>query len=353
MVHKLAFVGFGAVGQGLAAIIRDKQKDLKDEQNFVASIVAITDQKMGSLYHPQGLDIHAVLDMVEERGSLLDYPETPGLIKGWDSFQTIRDSNADTVVEVTYTNVHTGQPAIDHCQTAFESGKNVVMTNKGPVALKYKALSRLAQQHGVAWGFEGTVMSGTPTLKMPDVSLAGNQITEIRGIMNGTSNYILTKMEAGMGYQQALAQAQTLGYAEADPTSDVEGYDAMYKIMILANVIMGISLKKEDVFCQGIDRLTPADIEKAASEGKKWKMIAKVKSEEAGVQVSVQPEKVPLSDPLASISGALNAITYECDLLGPVTVVGAGAGISETGFALLNDLIHIDKNIIKASVSHS
>lgn len=345
MTHKLAMVGFGGVGQGLAQIIRDKQNVLQQEQGFNAAIVAISDVQKGALYHPQGLDIEAVLAAVREgSGSLEDYPETPGLIRGWNSLQTIRESNADTVVEVTYTDVNTGQPAIDHCKAAFENGKNVVMTNKGPVALRYDELSRLAEQNRVQWGFEGTVMSGTPTLRMPAVALAGNEISEIRGILNGTTNYILMKMEEGMGYEQALEEAQALGYAEADPTSDVEGYDALYKIVILANVVMKVPLEKENVLCQGIRDLTPQAIREAKAEGKRWKMIAKVRKEEAEVIASVGPEKLPFNDPLASISGALNALTYECDLLGPVTVVGAGAGIFETGFSLLSDLINIEKN---------
>lgn len=345
MTQKLALVGFGGVGQGLAEIIHDKQNFLNDELGFAASIVAISDVQKGALYHPQGLDIQAVLTCVRDTGNLDYYPETPGLIRGWDSLKTIRETNADTVVEVTYTDVNTGQPAIDHCQAAFENGKNVVMTNKGPIALKYEELSALADQNGVEWGFEGTVMSGTPTLRMPGVSLAGNEISEIRGILNGTTNYILSKMEEGMGYDKALAEAQEFGYAEADPTSDVEGYDALYKIIILANVVMNVPLKKENVLCRGIRELTLQDIQEAKAEGMKWKMIAKVKKEAAGITASVCPERIPLSDPLASISGALNALTYECDLLGPVTVVGAGAGISETGFSLLIDLINIEKKV--------
>ncbi|HEX7063562.1 MAG TPA: homoserine dehydrogenase [Bacillales bacterium] len=344
MTHKLAMVGFGGVGQGLAEILLGKKHFLKENFGFEAEIVAITDVQKGAVYHPDGLDIEKVLETVKETGRLDDYPETSGLVRGWDSIQTIRDTNADSVVEVTYTDVKTGQPAIDHCKTAFENGKNVVMTNKGPVALKYNELSELAEKNNVQWGFEGTVMSGTPTLRMPSVSLAGNKINEIRGIFNGTTNYILTKMEEGLGYEEALKQAQEYGYAEADPTSDVEGYDALYKVVILANVVMGIPLKKEEVDCQGITQLTADAINEARSESKRWKMIGKVQQAPDGnIKASVGPEKVPLSDPLASVTGALNAITYECDLSGPVTVVGAGAGITETGFSLLIDLINFDR----------
>lgn len=344
MAHKLAFIGFGIVGQGLAEILRDKQETLKKNEDFEAEIVAISDLRKGSIYHPGGLNIDEVLRALQETGNLEDYPAAPGLVTGWNSMKTIRDTNADTIVEVSYTDVKTGQPAIDHCKAAFVSGKNVVMTNKGPVALAYKELSDLAATHGAQWGFEGTVMSGTPALRMPAASLAGNEINEIRGILNGTSNYILTKMETdNMTYEAALNEAQQLGYAEADPTSDVEGYDARYKIVILANHVMKQPVKVEGVVCEGISAITAKDIKEAESEGKRWKLVAKAVQKDGRVIASVGPEKVALSDPLASISGATNAIVYVCDLLGPVTLSGAGAGKTETGFSLLIDLITINR----------
>ncbi|MBO8172283.1 MAG: homoserine dehydrogenase [Bacillaceae bacterium] len=343
MAHKLALIGFGTVGQGLAEILLEKADPLREEEGFEAKIVAISDMMKGSLYHPDGLDIRKVLEVTRETGSLEGYPDTPGLIRGWDSFETIEKSNADTIVEITFTDIKTGQPAIDHCRAAFENGKNVVTSNKGPVALAYPELSELARKNGVKWGIEGSVMSGTPALRIPRVSLAGNEIKEIRGILNGTTNYILTKMEEGLTYDEALKKAQELGYAEADPTSDVEGYDALYKVVILANVIMKASLTRDQVERKGITGLTPDDIEQARQEGKRWKLLAEIKKGQDGVRASVSPVKIPLDDPLAGVTDATNAVTYVCDLAGPVTLVGAGAGRTETGFSLLIDLINIER----------
>ncbi len=341
MKHKIAFIGFGTVGQGLAEILLQKKLLLADEIGVDFEVVAISDAIKGAVYDPEGLDIAQILEVVKKTGKLEDYPRGLGVQKGWDSLKTIRETNADTIIEVTFTNVRTGQPAIEHCQAAFRAGKNVVTSNKGPVALKYAELKALADENRVHWGIEGTVMSGTPTLRMPKVSLSGNNIHEIRGILNGTTNYILTHMEQGTAYGDALKEAQRLGYAEADPTNDVEGYDAMYKVLILANVLMGIHLTADQVSRRGITDIRPGDIEYAKTYGKRWKLIARITKENGKVTASVGPEMIPIDDPLAGVTGTTNAITYECDLLGPVTVMGAGAGRLETGFSLLIDLINI------------
>lgn len=344
MELKIALLGFGVVGQGLTEILEEKSKTLAGDTGFQAKIVAISDMMKGSIYNPDGLNAAEALRAVKETGKLDAYPDETGLIRGWDSFKTIQETNADTIVELTFTDVRTGQPAIDHCRAAFECKKHVVMSNKGPVALAYQELSELARKNGVRWGYEGTVMSGTPALRMPITALAGNRIDEIKGILNGTTNYMLTQMEAGMSYEEALTEAQALGYAEADPTSDVEGYDAQYKITILSNIVMNMPLKREDVVCEGISKLTQADIQKAKSEGKRWKLIAKCYREGDRLLAKVGPEAIPLTDPLAGVGGAMNAVTYYCDLAGPITLMGAGAGRKETGFSILIDLINIHRS---------
>lgn len=343
MATRIALLGLGVVGQGLLEILKDKGDALRNGIGFDAKIVAISDVMKGSVYNPDGLDISEVLRVVKETGRLDDYPESPSLVRGWDSFQTIRESNADTIIEMTFTDVNTGQPAIDHCKTAFECGKNVVMSNKGPVALAFHELSELAAKNGVRWGFEGSVMSGTPAIRMPLTSLVGNEIREIRGILNGTTNFILSQMEEGLSYEEALSQAQALGYAEADPTSDVDGFDASYKIVILANVIMNAPLSREDVAREGIRNITLEQIQQAKRDGKRWKLIAKAKRVGSQVEAKVGLEAIPMTDALAGVSGAMNAVTFDCDLAGPITLIGAGAGRTETGFSILIDLLNMSR----------
>ena len=346
MPHKLALIGFGTVGQGLVEILRDKGDNLRRNLGFDAQIVAVSTLTRGAVYHPDGLDLDQLLASAGSGGTLDNFPDGPGLLRGWDSLQTIRDSNADTVVEVSYTDIETGQPAIDYCRVAFMSGKNVVTANKGPTALAYPELSALAREHAVRWAFEGTVMSGTPALRLPLAGLAGNDISQVRGIFNGTTNFILTQMEEGLSYEVALQQAQDLGYAEADPTADVEGYDALAKVVILANVVMNVPLTVDKVPCQGISWLSLADIEQAKAAGKRWKLIGRISREDGRFSAAVGPELVPLTDPLAHVTGATNAITYDCDLAGPITLIGPGAGRTETGFSILVDLINIQRDNI-------
>ena len=341
MKQKLALIGFGTVGQGLCEILLSKRDYLKKQFDFEWEIVAVSDMLKGSLYAPNGLDVPAMLDLVRNGKSLEDYNGEAQ--RGWDALTTIRQSNADIVCEMTYTDIKSGQPATDHCRAALENGKHVVTSNKGPAALFYNELADLARKNNVRFLIEGTVMSGTPVLNLARNELAGNSITAVRGILNGTTNFILTNMEAGRSYEDVLKEAQELGYAEADPTADVEGFDALAKVTILANVVMGARLKPDDIPCKGITAITLDDIEQARQEGKRWKLIGEVKKEGGKVSASVAPMKVELSHPLAGVSGAVNAVTFSTDLMGDVTITGAGAGRIETGFSILTDILEIHR----------
>lgn len=342
--YRLALIGFGVVGQGLASVLRDRGEMLAQRFGLQLQIVAVADALKGSVYDPQGIDPAALLDAVAADGSLrrIKAPHT-----GWDALRTIAEAEADVVVELTYTNLQTGEPAISHVRRALDRGLHVVTTNKGPIALHYAELNALARARGVGLGVEGTVMSGTPTLRLGQELLAAAGVWGVEGILNGTTNYILTQMEAGLDYAVALQQAQANGYAEADPTGDVEGYDAAAKVVILANLLMGVPLTLGDVDRQGMTHLTARDIDEARSAGERWKLIGKVERTTDGtpVQAEVRPRRIPLAHPLAAVSGATNAITYHTDLLGDVTLVGPGAGRIETAYALVQDLLALKRGI--------
>ena len=343
MHFKLAFIGFGTVGQGLTEILLEKMDMLEKKYNFSWSVVAISDVIKGSIYDENGLDMKKILDLVKSRKKLDEYPFG---ITGMDSISTIKDTNADTIIEVTYTDVKTGEPALTHIKTALNIGKNVVSTNKGPVVKQAVELMKLAESKNVQYNFEGVVLAGTPALNLANYTLAGNKISGFKGILNGTTNYILTRMEEGMSYEDALKKAQELGYAEADPTGDVEGLDALGKVVILTNVVIGKKITWKDVKRKGITDITIDDINKAKSEGKRWKLIGSTEVQSDGsVRAKVWPEKISLDDPLAGVGEATNALTFFTDELGPVTIVGPGAGRRETGFSLLIDLLNINRKL--------
>jgi homoserine dehydrogenase len=336
--YRLVLIGFGNVGQAVAQILRDRGTGLAQRYGAAFVITAVSDLG-GSVYDPNGLDPAALLEAVKAGGlEHLDAPE-----HGWDALKTINGSNAEVVLELSFTDLKTGEPASSHVKAALEAGKHVVMTNKGPIALHYAELARLAKAKGLELGFEGTVMSGTPALRMGTEMLAGAGVQRVQGILNGTTNYILTRMEAGLGYDCALREAQERGYAEADPTGDVEGHDATGKVVILANVLMNTPLTMNDVERRGITQVTPEDIAEAKAAGERWKLIGQVAKTPAGVKASVAPQRLPGDHPLAAIGGATNAITYTTELLGEVTLVGPGAGRLETGYALIEDLLAVHR----------
>ena len=338
ITHNLALIGFGVVGQALAEIIHRDADAIQSKYGQNLKICAIATRSRGALYHPDGLDIAAALATADV---LTNYPDTDGLIRDWSAAEIASESNADTLVEISYTDLQTGQPAIDYCQTAMKNGKNVVTANKGPLALAYGDLAELANVHDVGFAFESTVMAGTPAIGSGEL-FRGNEIMAISGVLNGTTNYILTQMEAtGASFDEALADAQRLGYAEADPTGDVDGHDAAAKVAILANVFMQANIDLAEVATTGIRNVTSDDIAAATTEGMRWKLIGRVERQGERIVASVSPMKLPITDPLANVGGATNAITYETALIGPVTLVGAGAGGQETAAGILADILAI------------
>ncbi len=335
---KLALLGFGTVGQGICEILLQKKDYLKKKYDFDFKIVAVADFVNGNVYNPDGLDIPFMLEEAKTKKKF-----TKDVVD-WNNIKLIKECNADVLCELTFTDLETGGPAIEHCKAALESGKHVVTSNKGPAALKYPEMKKIADENGVTFLIEGTVCAGTPVINLVDGPLAGCEISKICGILNGTTNYMLSEMEKGMDYDEVLKVAQELGYAEADPTGDVEGYDARGKVTILANIVMGASLKISDVSCEGITKITSNDIKKAKEQNARWKLIGTVEKKDGKVTGSVAPEMIDLSHPLAGVMGATNALTFTTDLLGDVTIVGPGAGKIETGFSILTDLLSIHRN---------
>ena len=335
--YDLALIGFGGVNRALAQLIDDDPARF-DHLGFGLRVVAITDLQMGSLIQADGIDLHAVLGL--PRGTT--FASFPGGSATADNEHAIRESTADIIVEATFTNPIDGEPAASHVRWALEAGKSVTTTNKGPVALHGEALKRLAAENDAVFAYEGAVLSGTPVLGLARHQLAGLTITGVQGILNGTSNYVLGRMEAGLPLDQAVAEAQAEGYAEADPTADIGGSDVQLTVAILANELLAAGISPADVDTTGITGITADDIIAAAREGRHYKLIGSARRDAQGrVVATVAPEAVPADHPLANIPGATNAVSFETDLLGTVTITGPGAGRVETAFALIADIVAI------------
>jgi homoserine dehydrogenase len=323
----IAIIGFGNVGRGFVNLLVARQETLAVEYGFAPKVIAIL-AKRGVALDPKGIDLNR------------DIAISPPPIQADAAI-----ADADVVVELTPTDVQTGGPGLHHCRMALSMGKHVVTANKGPLVVAYRELAALAKKKGVQFRFEGTVMGGTPSIVLGLETLAAAGVRSMRGIVNGTTNFILTRMEAGASYTDALKAAQQMGYAEADPAGDVDGWDAAAKAAILANTLMGGDLRINDVDREGITGITAEMIAEAKAEGQRWKLIAHVKRDGDRLTASVRPTRVPLTDPLALVGGGMNALTYETEAIGNVTLMGAGAGGTATGFAVLSDLLKIHQRM--------
>ena len=336
---RLILVGFGTVGRGVAENLLASEPEL-----LVAGaeprVVAVVDPVVGSVRHEGGLDLETLLKLADAGESLASYPRAEPVP---DLKEVLDAAGGDVLVELTPTDLHTGEPGLGHVRAALKAGLHVVTTNKGPIALAYDDLRNRAHKAGVQLRFEGTVLSGTPVLNLCEAGLTGAGIREIRGVVNGTCNFILTEMEGGTGYAKALSKAQHLGYAEADPSGDVEGWDAAAKVLILANSVLNANLKLGDVKRTGISGLTVDDIQTACAAGKTWRLIARISQGENGWKAKVGPEKVNRADPEGSLTGPENLLIFDTEALGEVTITGPGAGRRATGHAVIADLLAVHR----------
>lgn len=333
---KIVILGFGAVGQGVASVLSMKKEYLKNKYDLNPQIVAVCDRS-GAAINPEGLDEKLLLETKTEKGKISLYPDhgAPGV----DSLQVLDEVDYDCLVEVTPTDIDDGEPAHNHILKAMENGKDVVTSNKGPLALSFQELAECAQSNGVEFKFEASVGGAMPIINFAHETLAGCSIRSIYGILNGTTNYILSRMaNEGSSYEQTLKEAQEMGIAETNPYQDVEGIDAACKIVILANSVLNLPVTLEDVEVEGISRITSESIALAKKEGFLIKLIGEASSD----ALEVSPRLVCKGSPFA-VEGTLNVATLKTDLADDVTVVGKGAGSVETASAILSDIVSIWK----------
>jgi homoserine dehydrogenase len=331
---RILMVGFGVVGQSFADIILEDSRKLENEYGLRPRIVGIVDHS-GSLEAPDGIDLRRALDS-KRKSMTLSGLGSGEYFEGKSGVEAIRGLECEVVIESTPTEIMKGEPGLSHIQAALKQGRHVICTNKGPLAIAMPALIELANHNGVMFKFSGTVGGGTPVLDFAKRCLEGSRIRSISGILNGTTNYILSRMTAeGVGMGEALAQAQKLGYAEADPTYDIGGFDTACKLVITSNYVLGTGMSLKDVDISGISKLSESDIKSAMDKGRVMKLIGRVDK-----KAKVSPEEIPATHPL-NVSGTFNAICFDTYPAGEITLVGKGAGGKETASSILRDLIEI------------
>lgn len=319
---KIAILGMGAVGRGILEMVDGKDLGL--------TVTGLADSKSG-LLDKDGIHIEEVLSAKLERGYCGD--------KSLSATDIVERADYDVLIEVTPTDAKTGEPATGFIKKAIGRGKHVVTSNKGPIALHYAELLSLARKHRVAVRYEATVGGAIPVMHTLQHGLAGNRVLAIFGILNGTCNFILTRMAAeGLTYDQALLEAREMGYAEADPTYDIKGIDAAIKLVILSNTIWKRNVKLGDVDITGIDMLTTDALRLAEEQNSTIRLIAEAVPERGILRVA--PQVLPKNHPLV-VDGSLNAITIETDMAGEITLIGKGAGSRETASAIIGDVLFI------------
>ncbi len=324
---RCSIIGFGAIGQGVAEVLLLKKEFLEDT-GLDVRVVAIVDSR-GATIDPDGVDLADCLARKREKGTVA--------LEKITGLEVIKSVDHELVIETTPTNIETGGAGLQNMLAAFEKGRDVVTSNKGPLTLKYRELVETAKAAGCRFRFEATVGGSMPVINLANEVLAGNNIRSIKGILNGTCNYILTRMmEERASYTDILAESMELGIAETDPTYDVEGIDTACKLVILANSIFGLDATYKDVDVTGITKITPEALEMAYQNGHVIKLIGEVSRD--GIHVA--PRLVPVNHPLA-VGGTLNVASVDTELAGEITVTGRGAGSVETASAILSDLISI------------
>lgn len=335
---KICMAGFGNVGRNFCKLIQSKQKEIRNDFGYQIIFTGICTKSMGAIVNRQGIDIDEILLMVE-KDQKFDTGRSDYL--NGDAFTMIENSGADVFCELSSLSITDGQPATSYIESAFNHGMHVISANKGPEACHYEKLSDMAKKHGLQFLFETIVMDGTPIFNLVKYSLPGVKIRKIRGILNSTSNYVLCQLEKGIGYDEAVKEAQRVGVAEADPSMDMNGWDGAAKICSLANILMNADVTPKDVLVQSLTETTKEDILKAQSEGYKIKYICEVEKVKTGgkVQLSVKPEKIPFNDAYGNIKDTSSVITLYTDLAGEISIVQTNPTILQTAYGVYSDLL--------------
>jgi homoserine dehydrogenase len=334
---RLLLLGFGNVGQRLAEILADRSAwpGLAD---LDVSVIGITTGTRGALANPAGIDLASALAAIRSRGNFEEHPDR-SLITSHPAAGTL---DYDILVEMTPLDLPgKGRDAIAHIRTALKRGRHAISANKGPLAWGYRELRDLAREQGCAFLHEAAVMDGAPVFNLARCCLRGNVVQRMEGILNSTTNFVLGALEAGGSLAEAVAEAQRIGVAEANPQNDLEGWDAAVKIAALANVLFGANLLPEEVERESLLTVGPDRLRAARENGCRIKMICEIFRDDEIVVGRMRAREVPLNDPFALLTGTGSILRWTTDLLGTIVVTEEHPDLTTTAYGILSDLLSV------------
>ena len=342
--YNLSFIGFGNVARALARLLERKSDLLKSKYNITYSVTGIATGSHGFAVNPDGLDVNKALELVESKRSISALSSAPVN----NSFEVIQHSKADVMFENSPVNTQTGQPAIDHIRTALELEMHAITANKGPVVHGYRELTALAESKGKKFRFESAVLGGAPVFSVMREAFPLAELSSIKGIFNATTNIILSRMENGESYEDAVKFCQSIGVAETDPTNDVDGWDAAIKVAALVTVLMDMPMTPQQVNPTGIRGITSEMIAKAKAEGKRYKLVCSAEKVGDTVKASVAPELVDSTSPLYGMMNSNTGATFRTDVILDYSITqaerpGMQGGPVETAYGLFADFVNIVK----------
>ncbi len=338
MHYKLAFIGFGNVARALARLLLRKEELLKSNYDVTFSMTGIATRRHGFAVNPNGLDIHQALELAESAKSIFPLSS----IDIQDSLAVIKYSNADVMFENSPVNTQTGQPALDHIRTALNLNMHAITANKGPVVHGYRELTALAKLKGKKFGFESTVLGGSPVFSVFRETFPLAELSSFKGILNATTNIVLSRMENGESYEDAVKYCQSVGVAETDPTNDVDGWDAAIKVAALVTVLMDTPFTPQQVNPTGIRGITPEMIAKAKAEGKRYKLVCSAEKEGEVIKASVAPQLMDAASPLYGMMNSSTGVIFRTDVVPDYAITvtereSMAGGPIETAYGLFAD----------------
>jgi homoserine dehydrogenase len=336
----IALLGFGNVGRAFAQLLQCKRDMLLGEYDLSFRITGIATIRHGMAIDLQGIDIDQALMLAGSNERLDSLSKVTGMTTPIDF---ICNCGADVLFENTPVSYMDGEPAVTYLRTALEQGLHAITANKGPVVHAYRELTQLARSKDRKFYFESAVMDGAPIFSLFRESLPAVELRSFKGILNSTTNLILTRMESGESFEQAVAYAQSIGIAETDPSGDIDGWDAAVKVAALTTVLMGFPLKPAQVDRAGIRQLSLNDIQRAGKLGKRWKLVCTAWREGERVAACVKPEMVSPDSPLYGVNGTSSIVTFETDVLPQLSIVEGNPGPETTAYGLLADFINASR----------